>query len=129
MLGLSGANADWAPECLSVVTALQPQPPGTQVGTVDTKLPSPLSKPSFTGVVLTTHAVGVAVGVIVGVGVLVAVFPLVGVFVGVGVPQMTPRPSVVAVVVAPVKPPAATSLVPASVPPTKDRATLRFGAD
>src|SRR5262245_40504261 len=43
MLGRSGAKADWAPEWLSVVTVLQPQPPGTQVATVEAKLPRPVS--------------------------------------------------------------------------------------
>ena len=77
------------PECEASVTAFQPQPPGEHVGTADTKLPSvPLSKPSFTGVVV--HAgvavgVGVNVAVAVGVGVNVAVAVAVGVGVKVAV--------------------------------------------
>ena len=72
MLARSGAKADWAPVCLSVVTAAQPQPPGTQVATAEAKLPSPLSKPSVTGVLI-THGVAVGDGVTVAVGVFVAV--------------------------------------------------------
>jgi hypothetical protein len=45
-----------------VVTALQPQPPGTQVPTTEVNWPKPLSKPSLTGVV-TPQLVAVAVGV------------------------------------------------------------------
>src|SRR5213594_3325665 len=82
MLFTSGEKAENVPECEASVTAFQPQPPGEHVGTADTKLPSvPLSKPSFTGVVV--HA-GVAVGVGVGVGVNVAV--AVAVAVGLGEP-------------------------------------------
>jgi len=83
MLFTSGEKAENVPECEASVTAFQPQPPGEHVGTADTKLPSvPLSKPSFTGVVV--HA-GVAVGVGVGVGVNVAVAVAVGVGVRVAV--------------------------------------------
>src|SRR6476469_7557584 len=78
----SGAKADWAPVCLSVVTAVQPQPPGAQVATADANWPSPLSKPSVTGV-SSTHGVAVAVagavavgGVPVAVGVAVGAPPL-----------------------------------------------------
>jgi len=84
----SGAKADWAPLCLSVVTAAQPQPPGAQVATAAAKLPSPLSKPSVTGV-SNTHGVAVAVGVDVDVCVGVAVGG-VPVTVGVGVPRVQP---------------------------------------
>src|SRR6266850_1304578 len=42
-------------------------------------------------------------------------------------PQPRSRSSVVATVVVPLKPPAATSLLPTAAPPTNDRATLRLG--
>src|SRR3954454_12796003 len=88
MLAGSGAKADCTPPCLSVVTGLQPQPPGTQVGTVDTKVPNPLSKPSFTGVCSAQGVlVAVAVRVFVAVGVFVGGVP---VTVGVGVPCVQP---------------------------------------
>src|SRR4051812_27317371 len=43
-LAASGEKAELVPLCLSLVTVLQPQPPGTQVGTLAVKLPSPDSK-------------------------------------------------------------------------------------
>src|SRR5689334_11915374 len=70
-LATSGAKAAPTPEWVVPVTT-QPQPPGTQVGTLEANAPRPLSKPSFTGVV-TLHGVGVNVGVLVDVGVTVGV--------------------------------------------------------
>src|SRR5690242_4917594 len=71
LLATSGAKAAAAPEW-AVLLMTQPQPPGTQVATLEANCPRPLSKPSFTGVV-TTHGVGVLVGVEVNVGVTVGV--------------------------------------------------------
>src|SRR6476469_11040320 len=58
----SGAKTDLAPLCVSVVTTVQPQPPGTQVGTLLVKLPRPLSKPSVSRLD-TPQGVDVIVGV------------------------------------------------------------------
>src|SRR5437763_215970 len=50
MLARSGENAENVPVCAAVVTALQPQPPGTQVATAEANAPRvPLSKPSLSG--------------------------------------------------------------------------------
>jgi hypothetical protein len=76
MLFKSGAKAEKVPAWDAVLTAVQPQPPGTHCATTEVKVLSvPLSKVSFNGV---DGLHGVAVGV--GVGV-----PGVGVGVGVGV--------------------------------------------
>src|SRR5437762_12146495 len=73
----SGEKAEKAPVWLAVVTADQPQPPGTHCKTTEVKTPSvPLSKVSFTGVAVhagVSVAVGVAVAVAVGAGVGVKV--------------------------------------------------------
>src|SRR4051794_3273187 len=46
MLARSGAKAAPTPEW-AVLVITQPQPPGTQVGTVEVNWPRPLSKPSL----------------------------------------------------------------------------------
>ena len=59
MFATSGEKAERVPVCAAVVTLVQPQPPGTQVATLETNTPSvPLSKPSLTGVLHRTGRAG-----------------------------------------------------------------------
>src|SRR5215212_8302649 len=62
MFARSGEKADRVPLWAAVVTLLQPQPPGVQIGTVEVYVPSvPLSNPSTAPA---AHGVLVAVGVL-----------------------------------------------------------------